>query len=284
MTGRVSPPFLDDLAVVTWNAHLAEGRLTDLIADLRAGRVTDGRPVHHFVLLLQELFRRGPDVPVFSGNQRTAYAIRPRDPRAPDVVELAQSLGLSLLYVPSMRNGADMLEDRGNAIISSEPLRDPFAAELPLERQRRVAIGSSIDVRSPDGAARLNLLSVHLEPLSAPSSLWVFRNPRTRQTAALLALLRAPRFEPPHAAGTVVGGDFNTIQGGVDEDAYEHARRWSTSLLDEDRRKTHYLGRIDYLFFRLAEGWVGATRRIDETFGSDHHPVVGRIVRLAETP
>ncbi len=48
-----APPPLDELAVVTWNAHLAEGRLAELIRELRAGAFTSGRPVQHFVLLLQ---------------------------------------------------------------------------------------------------------------------------------------------------------------------------------------------------------------------------------------
>ena len=269
-------PALEDLVVVTWNAHLAEGRLTDLIAELRAGALTDGRPVRHFVLLLQELFRRGDDVPRFVDDVRSAYAIKARDPKAPDAREYAGTLGLSIVYVPSMRNGPELQEDRGNAIVSTEPLIDPMALELPFERQRRVAIGASVDVRTSSGSERLNLLDVHLEPLSAPSSLWIFRNPRRRQVAALLELLRTPRFTE-RVAGTVLGGDFNTIQGGVEEDAYLHARAWSSSLIAEDRRSTHHLGRIDYLFFRLANARLATTRRLDERFGSDHYPVIGRM-------
>jgi endonuclease/exonuclease/phosphatase family metal-dependent hydrolase len=171
-----------------------------------------------------------------------------------------------------MRNGHELLEDRGNAIVSSEPLLDPVALELPFERQRRVAIGASVRVRTNAGIDTINVLDVHLEPLSAPSSLWIFRNPRRRQVAALLGLLRQPRFTS--GAGTVLGGDFNTIQGGVEEDAYRQARAWSTSLLEEDRRSTHYMGRLDYLFFRLAQHGA-VTRRLDERFGSDHYPVLG---------
>ena len=128
-----APP-LEELVVVTWNAHLAEGRLVDLISDLRAGAFTSGRPVKHFVLLLQELYRGGHDVPAFMTGARTAFAILPRNPKATDARSYATSLGLSVLYVPSMRNGAELLEDRGNAIVSTEPLLDPLALELPLER------------------------------------------------------------------------------------------------------------------------------------------------------
>ena len=52
-------PALDELVVLSWNAHLAEGDLGDLIAKLRSGSFTAGRPVNHFVLLVQELYRRG---------------------------------------------------------------------------------------------------------------------------------------------------------------------------------------------------------------------------------
>jgi endonuclease/exonuclease/phosphatase (EEP) superfamily protein YafD len=109
--------------------------------------------------------------------------------------------------------------------------------------------------------------------------LWIFRNPRRRQVAAILDLLRSARFEQDgQSVGAVLGGDFNTIQGGIDEEAYLHARAWSRSLVDEDRRPTHHMGRIDYLFFRLAPEWVATTSRVDERFGSDHHPVVGRFL------
>ncbi|MEN3339278.1 MAG: hypothetical protein V7647_2954, partial [Acidobacteriota bacterium] len=58
---------------------------------------------------------------------------------------VAAALGLSLYYVPSMRNGgAAPHEDRGNAILSSLPLTDLAAYELPFERQRRVALGATI--------------------------------------------------------------------------------------------------------------------------------------------
>jgi len=279
------PPALEDLVVITWNHHLAEGRLGDLVGDLRAGHLTNGRPVHHFVLLLQELYRRGTDVPAFTPNARTAYAIKPRDARAPDARDYATTLGLALLYVPSMRNGAGMLEDRGNAIITTEPWLAGFAIELPLERQRRVAAGLSIHVRTARGVERLGLLSAHLEPLGSSSSLWLFRNPRRRQIAAILDLLRTPRFEDDLlSVGTVLGGDFNTIQGGVEEEAYTQARGWSRGLATEDPRSTHAMGRLDYLFVRLAPGWEAMTTRLDNKYGSDHHPVLARFRPAKPTP
>ena len=160
-------PTLDELVVVSWNAHLAEGELADLIGKLRSGALTGGRPVAHFVLLVQELYRRGDEVPEFDRRDRSAFAIRPRNPESLDIDDHAATLGLSILYVPSMRNGPELREDRGNAIISTEPLLDPFALELPLARQRRVALGAAVQVQTSDGTKRLELMDAHLEPVSS---------------------------------------------------------------------------------------------------------------------
>ena len=277
---RVStPPPLDEFVTLSWNAHLAEGQLIELIDDLRAGKLTNGRPVHHFALLIQELYRRGDGVPAFNTRDRSAFAIVPRNPASADVEDYAQSLGLSFLYVPSMRNGAELREDRGNAIISTEPLLDPMAIELPLARQRRVALNAGVMVSTPAGAGRLELVNAHLEPLSSPRTLWIFKNPRGRQVRALLDLLETRRFTSGSVAGVVLGGDFNTVTGGDREEGYRHARAWSKSLRREDQRGTHMMGRLDYLFFRLAGGWTASTQRLDERFGSDHYPVIGTFSR-----
>jgi endonuclease/exonuclease/phosphatase family metal-dependent hydrolase len=280
-----NPPLLDELVVVTWNAHLFDGDLPGLVADLRRGRLTGGEPVRHFVVLLQEVVRRGPDVPAFDQDDRSAFAIPSGEARGRGARELATSLGLSMLYVPSMRNGPAVFEDRGNAIVSSEPLHDLFAIELPLERQRRVSVGASIEVQLNNSRKRVALVSTHLEPLSSPALLWVFRSPRARQLTSLLQVLQVERvLEPSSSAGTVLGGDFNTIQAGAAEDAYAIARGWSRSVLSEDPRPTHLLGRLDYLFFRSQPEWTVRTTRVDLRYGSDHHPVLGRITREHTSP
>lgn len=272
-----APP-LDDLVVLSWNAHLAEGELPRLVRELTSGELT-GRPERHFVIAVQELYRRGDAVPAFDPGDRTAHAIVPRDPESPDVNNFASSLGLSIYYVPSMRNGAALYEDRGNAIVSTEPLRDPIALELPLARQRRVALAATIDVQTATGVRPLQIVDAHLEPLSSPQSLWVLKDPRPAQVRAIRDLLDEPRFTNPANAGVILGGDFNTVRGGAGEAAYRIARAWGTSLGTEDRRATHMMGRLDYLFFRLADGWTASTERIDDRFGSDHHPVLGTFAR-----
>lgn len=272
-------PSLDELTVLSWNAHLAEGEVDQLIARLRSGALTGGRPVQHFVLLVQELYRRGDQVPAFDLRDRSAFAIKPRDPRSPDIDDHVAALSLSILYVPSMRNGPELREDRGNAIISTEPLLDPLALELPLARQRRVTLGAAIAIDTADGPRQLQLVDAHLEPLSSPKTLWFFKNPRAKQVRAILDLLATPRFTDPSVAGVVLGGDFNTVRSGAGETAYHLARTWSRGMLREDHRDTHMMGRLDYLFFKLGNGWSASTQRLDERFGSDHYPVIGTFTR-----
>ncbi|MEP6782922.1 MAG: hypothetical protein ABI983_04575 [Acidobacteriota bacterium] len=272
-------PTLEELTIVSWNAHLAAGELDALVAQLRSGALTGGRPLTHFALLVQELYRRGDEVPAFDVHDRSAFAIKARDPESPDIDDHIKSLGLSVMYVPSMRNGPELREDRGNAIISTEPLLDPLALELPLARQRRVALGAAIDVQTADGIRRLQLLDAHLEPLSSPKTLWFFKNPRGAQIRAILGLLDTPRFTDGNNAGVVMGGDFNTVRSGAGEEAYHLARAWSKSLGNEDGRDTHMMGRLDYLFFNLHDGWSASTHRLDERFGSDHYPVLGTFSR-----
>jgi endonuclease/exonuclease/phosphatase family metal-dependent hydrolase len=274
-----APPSLDELVVVSWNAHLAEGELYELIAKLRSGALTNGRPVAHFVLLVQELYRNGDQVPAFDIRDRSAFAIKPSDPDNLDIDDHAAALGLSMLYVPSMRNGPELREDRGNAIISTEPLLNPLALELPLARQRRVALGAAITVQTAQGPRLLQVVDAHLEPLSSPKTLWLFKNPRGKQVQAILDLLATPRFTAPAVAGVVLGGDFNTVRSGAGDSAYRLARAWSTGMVREDSRKTHMMGRLDYLFFKVGDGWSASTRRLDERFGSDHYPVIGTFSR-----
>ena len=273
-------PSIDELVFVSWNAHLAEGQLEELIARLRAGDLTGGKAVTHFVLLVQELYRRGDDVPVFDIRDRSAYAIRPRDPKVADIDDHAAALGLSIFYAPSMRNGPELREDRGNAIISTEPLLDPIALELPLARQRRVTLGAAVNVQTTDGVKRLELVDAHLEPLSSPKTLWVFKNPRRAQARAILHLLDHPRYtDRSRTLGVVVGGDFNTVRAGADESAIQLLRNWSTGTAHEDLRDTHMMGRLDYLFFNMPKTWNATSRRLNERFGSDHYPVLGELTR-----
>jgi hypothetical protein len=45
-----------------------------------------------------------------------------------------------------------------------------------------------------------------------------------------------------------------------------------------DRRATFQgMLRLDHLFFRLQDGWTGSFRRGDDSYGSDHYPLIGTI-------
>ncbi|MGH9370097.1 MAG: hypothetical protein ACRD15_01045, partial [Vicinamibacterales bacterium] len=135
----------DRLVVINWNVHVGAGNVPRLFADVRR-QAGAGVPI---VFLLQEAYREGPEVPRSLGPGAIfASAIQGLQPdgRRDEVEAVAASLGLHAYYVPSMRNGDPLTsdEDRGNAILSTIPLDDLSAIELPFERQRRVAIAATL--------------------------------------------------------------------------------------------------------------------------------------------
>ena len=263
-----------ELVIVSWNLHVGAADLDALIGQLREGAFSAGQPVRHFVLLLQEGQRGGASVPrVLASGAKVPRPITSHGHRpGSDLATLATRQRLALFYVPSMRNGPPSAtdEDRGNAILSTEPLTDLTAIELPFERQRRVAVAASIEVAGAGGRQPLRLVSLHLEAVSSAKVLWLFGRARPRQIGALLTVL-------PTTGATIVGGDFNTWFGYADL-TY---RRMVTALPDlvaADRRPT-FAGRrrLDHVFARLPSGWTAADRRLDQRFGSDHHPVLVRL-------
>jgi endonuclease/exonuclease/phosphatase family metal-dependent hydrolase len=259
-----------ELVVISWNINVGGGDVAALVAALRDGTLT-GQPVTRFVLLVQEAFRASELVP--SGRLRdteSASAIQPRVTGRDriDIVSVAAELGLALYYVPSMRNGSpdQTNEDRGNAILSTEPLSDLAAIELPFERQRRVAIEATV---TSHGAA-LRLTNVHLDNRAPAKRLWLFSiATRLRQARGLLQDMA------PNGAA-VLGGDFNTWYGFHDPVFAEVAESFAPAAT-VDRRPTLGVMRLDHFFFRLPDGWRASTTRLD-TFGSDHHPLMATIV------
>ena len=126
---------VDSLAVVSWNVNGGGGDVVELITKLRAGEFTDGLPVKNFVIFLQETHRAGPDVPVDVPDIYIPHRTEKEPPSGNrvSVVETAEIFGLSLFYVPSMRNGkpesGETEEDRGNAILCTFPMSDFVAIE-----------------------------------------------------------------------------------------------------------------------------------------------------------
>lgn len=272
---------VDSLAVVSWNAYLGGGDVVAFVRDLRAGVFTHGQTIEHFVLFLQEVHRVGTDLPVRLPDDVDVPSRQ--DPSPPsgeriDIVETARRLGLRVFYVPSMRNGPPgerpTEEDRGNAILSTMPLTDLTAIELPFEKYRRVALVATAAGASTGGSMwRLRLCNVHLDNRARfPRYLQSAGVGRLRQARALLVWLT----DVP----CVLGGDFNTWAPESFETAIPAVRETFRQPVELDPRPTvtaKFLPdrRVDYLFFNLPEGLVGRYERLNATYGSDHYPLLG---------
>lgn len=273
----VAPPQVEDalsgpFAVVSWNTHVGAADLDVFITDLRAGRLTS-RPVTDFVLLLQETYRAGDAVPSHR-NVHWASAIFGAGERSSRVeaTRLAERLGLASVYVPSMRNGPPGVtsEDRGNAILATARLRDVGAIELPLERQRRVAVTATVSIAA-DGRppAAVRLVSTHFTNMVMHHAWILSESGRLRQARALAQVL--PGGEP-----MILGGDLNSWFGYRDAAYRELAEHLAPAAI-EDRRATFGPMRLDHLLFRLPEGWRAEVRRADRKYGSDHYPLVALV-------
>jgi endonuclease/exonuclease/phosphatase family metal-dependent hydrolase len=262
----------DSVVLVSWNVAVGGGDLETLVSDLRASY-----PDSALVLLLQEVYREGPEVPA----SLIANAVvpgrlgGPRRPDAHDVEAIAERSRLNLYYVPSMRNGLPRLssEDRGNAILASVPLTELSAIELPFERQRRVAVAATAIGHSSTGAEwRIRFVSAHLDNMVGARRLWfaggVFA--RARQARALVDHVRG-------AESAIIGGDFNTWFGFGDPAFRETRREFPDTEVTDTRPTFHNLLRLDHLFFRLPDGWQARFARGAHAYGSDHWPLIATI-------
>jgi endonuclease/exonuclease/phosphatase family metal-dependent hydrolase len=243
------------------------------VSDLRSGRVIPGQRINHFIILMQEAFREGESVPAkFAAEGCT----KRMGGATSDIEDTADSLGLALFYVPSMRNGcaSEPREDRGNAILATLPLSDLKAVELPLTRQRRVAAMAKVSGHATDGSEwNLVVASVHLENRSrgAPRA-WV--HGRARQAEAFITHL-------PDSMLLAVGGDLNTLTGATEPAVRIIGSKFANS--PEHQAENTYLSyvvvrsHLDYLFFRCHGHHQSKYWRAAERYGSDHYPVMGFI-------
>ncbi len=265
------------LTVAAWNAGVGAGAIRALWDHLCGGH---GAPAGPTVLLLQEVFATGPHLPAAAPPATWAKRITgvsASEPRT-DIVSFAREVGLSLVYVPSMRNGGPDQgppEDRGSAVLANVPLASPRAIELPFERQRRVAVAASVTLDDHT----IDLCSVHLENRGPWRRAWRgLGSGRRRQMAALLTV-----FPSADSVASVLGGDLNTWVRGHRESAYRLARARFPLPAQPDPKPTHHFeigGRLrhsDHLMFRLPPGWHADYRRLDDNFGSDHYPLVGTL-------
>jgi endonuclease/exonuclease/phosphatase family metal-dependent hydrolase len=274
---------LDSLAIVTWNLHGGAGDLLEflngelnLTCESGEAAVSDG--FSPFVLVLQEIFRRSEQVPVATNDATVPPKLKEKPRATPriDIVEAARRCGLSLFYVPSMRNGADDYEDgredRGNAILSTLPLSGFMAIELPFEAQRRVAVSAT--VRRSDGDS-LRAVSLHLDVASSLLRMMTTANStRQRQGFGLLESLSLADCHPECDLATVVAGDFNTWSS--NETVLRHFRRAFPESPAWNGEPTRSAYPADHIFFRVSGGSgielvAGSYRRIQKKYGSDHN-------------
>lgn len=267
----------DDVLIVSWNVHVGAADIDRFVADLRAGRFSAGRPPSGFVLLLQEAVRSS-GVPMAMPVGASAAGAIASDAAIEhnDVERLADRLGLSVLYAPSMRDGRTArgvhhAADRGNAILSTLPLSDAVAIELPGERQRRVAITARVPIDVSGRRSDVSVGVAHLDTLGSPHSLWLFgaAGARARQATALANAL-------PNGSA-ILGADLNSWMG-----PGEPAVRTLVDLFPSTPRLAHEptIGGglvLDYLLFRLPPDWRADATRASERYGSDHYPILGSI-------
>ena len=234
-----TPPVRIALAVVTWNLHGGRGDLPRLVDDLTIGRLTSAQPVNAYVLLLQE---------VTADEQRAPRALTVRP-------------GLATFFSPVRRGNGQV---SGNAILSTGPLADTRAIDLPRERQPRAAVAASLDV----AGTRLFVVSAHLENRISWARGGLFSDgARGRQAEALIRAL------PPAAPG-IVGGDMNTWLGPNEPAWRALLQRFPDT---PERPQPTFRDRLvlDHVFFDLPDGWTATRQVIAERYGSDHHPVLG---------
>lgn len=269
---------IDSLLVVSWNVHVGGGDLERFVAELRAGELTGGGEVEDFVLLLQEAYREAETVPRPGRRMRVAERIEthPPDTERQSIDVVAERLDLHVVYIPSMHNGRgagrDVHEDRGNAILSTLPISEPVALELPVVRQRRVAVAGIMRGRTSAGHDwELQVISVHLENRGGRDIVGV--SGRGAQAEWLMAAL-------PHAELAVMGGDLNTWVQGAAEPAVTavlpHFPETPAELPGGPTHTSHLVVRrnLDYIFARMPGGAMRDYRRVPHQYGSDHYPMI----------
>lgn len=257
------------LIVVNWNVHVGHGDIQGLIDKISRTERSNGFGKPEFILLLQESFRHSADIPDSTGF-KVPRRIAPPD-AALDIQDVASKLGWWMYYAPSMRNGngfGERAEDRGNAILSSLPLEDVTAVELPFVVQRRVALIAT--VTDMQKQARLRVAVTHFDTRAPMLDGWIFGGPsaRTRQAKEFVSALKNTAAD---SLPLIVGGDLNAFIGS--KSVIETMSQIAPHT-DCGNQPTHALGSLDHVFASIPTAWPGQCVRGESTFGSDHYPLV----------
>ena len=276
-----APVEVASLVVLSWNVWIGRGKLRELVTRIRRGEFArlGADPTLPLLVLAQEAYRSDSTIPPASARPAGRVLVAQLGPQE-DIVETARTLGMSLRYAPSMRNGV-LQSDRGNAILSTLPLTDAQAIELPLVLQRRVAVTCAVSIGDPS----LRVVSAHLDPRGPPGHRWLGAAGRELQARHLTDSVRDET--------VVMGADLNLGRG-----RYERAWRVLTDAgftfgvpptTPSWRHTFHALPRLvlDYVLVRNGSQTIrqASVHRVDEhpqdrgprVFGSDHHPLLGRI-------
>lgn len=280
-----------NLVVLSWNVWIGRGRLAALIDRVRKTTTgTAGQEPVDLIVLAQEARRADNTIPVACNGARGRDLIV-RSWLAEDIVEVAATAGLNLRYAPSMRNGS-LRSDRGNAILSTLPVVEAAAFELPWVLQRRVAVSATLALPSTgDAPATIRVCSAHLDPRGSAGSDWLGGAGRAAQAHELLHRV-AGKSDGPEAP-VVIGADLNLVRG-AREPAYQMmmAAGFTNGIPGRPPAWDHTYHAVprlplDYLLFRDRNGSIAGAevRRLDEhpadrgpyVFGSDHHPLLAQI-------
>jgi endonuclease/exonuclease/phosphatase family metal-dependent hydrolase len=251
--------------------HVGNADIEALIDDLKASERVSGRDDPEFVFLLQEAFRRSVDVPSNTGRRGSIPRRIQSSPN--DIQALAAKLDWWMFYVPSMSNGeqvGDAAEDRGNAILSSMPLAELQAIELPFSVQRRVAIAAIVD--DPYRALRFRVASLHLDTRAPLVRGVVLGASAARNRQAKWIVDAVNRF-PADDVSLIIGGDLNSYWGPLESSIDTLA---VVAPRMDCGTNTHTTGfTLDHMFARFTSGMsVASCRRAIDRFDSDHYPLV----------
>lgn len=307
--------------LVTWNTDGGSGELVRFIGEQLGLACTESGPQPlgpaflPFILLVQEAYRASDKVPAVKPGPTVPSRLLETPHAGPrlDILEVARRCGLALLYVPSMRNGYEEIdgvrEDRGNAILSTLPLTDPIAIELPFEAQRRVAVGATVHVPTDDS---LRVVSLHLDTSSSLLRTFATGNStRLRQGLGVIGALALaegttavrilddeespqdfPQISPEtedcdraraetHPLATVLAGDLNTWSDG--QTVIQHLLCYFPESPPPDGQSTRGVFPADHMFFRVGgsgrvEWERGSYATVADSYNSDHKARVGHLV------